>query len=551
VVQAGQERLMASAWEQLGEIKRINQMLRLAQLGRAVNMVYYRNVFHRLSEEALFNIVAPAQSRLVLTLSHPDQPLVASPARTLLVRSIAGSSLPSSVVSASVRRLSSPRGAISRRSMRAGANGVAGMFVLFKNGFIPSSHPVPEKGAVTIDKVSQGVRNAVNRSGGFIWNPDPPQHWERPSAILMQMLDLFRLINISGSAVGSRQTPPETPGELPAALRSHQSYLSRAFISFIFRPRPALDVKNAALISLDPAKTIQARVNASLVVTGDAGQAGDALAPLMDAPEFPQPMYESLRDLSQDYLFPGLQYVPPDTAMLLETNPKFVESFLVGLNAEMAGELLWRGYPTDQRGTYFRQFWDTSAGEGVRDIERIMAWGDRSLGTNAHEGGKLVLLLRGELLRRYPNSVIYAVKANGRLTLSPDPKDERHPLFRGTLKPDVTFLGFDLTREDAIADPGWFFVIQQQPTEPEFGLDAADFSKPAPALTTWDNLSWRHLADTEAELKTMSHASIRTLLPDIGGVVWGKTAAHQAFITLQRPVRIAIHARQMITQGGN
>ena len=30
-------------------------------------------------------------------------------------------------------------------------------------------------------------------------------------------------------------------------------------------------------------------------------------------------------------------------------------------------------------------------------------------------------------------------------------------------------------------DPGWFFVIQQQPTEPRFGLDVADFSQAAAA----------------------------------------------------------------------
>ena len=34
---------------------------------------------------------------------------------------------------------------------------------------------------------------------------------------------------------------------------------------------------------------------------------------------------------------------------------------MVGLNHEMARELLWREYPTDQRGSYFRQFWDASA----------------------------------------------------------------------------------------------------------------------------------------------------------------------------------------------
>jgi hypothetical protein len=179
----------------------------------------------------------------------------------------------------------------------------------------------------------------------------------------------------------------------------------------------------------------------------------------------------------------------------------------------------------------------------------INRWGNKALGKNARASGTLVLLLRGELLRRYPNSVIYAAKAvrkDGQLTLSADPALERHPLFRGTLQPDVTFVGFALGRDDAIADPGWFFVIQEQPTEPRFGLDAADFTKPLPALTTWNNLSWRHLANTEAALEALAHASVKTTFPAIGNVVWGKNAAHQAHITRQRPVRIAIHARDMI-----
>ena len=179
----------------------------------------------------------------------------------------------------------------------------------------------------------------------------------------------------------------------------------------------------------------------------------------------------------------------------------------------------------------------------------IRNWGDRRLGDNARAGEELVLLVRGDLLRRYPNSVIYAVAAvrnDGRLDLSPDPDDERHPLFRGTLNPDVTFLGFDLRRLDAIGEPGWFFVIQQQPTEPRFGLDEADFVKPLPSLTTWSHLSWRHLANTEDELKSLSHASIKTVLSAVDKGTWGRNSAHQAYITLQRPVRIAIHAKEMI-----
>lgn len=84
-------------------------------------------------------------------------------------------------------------------------------------------------------------------------------------------------------------------------------------------------------------------------------------------------------------------------------------------------------------------------------------------------------------------------------------------------------------------------------------MDVADFKKPPPSLTTpeatWNDLSWRHLAKTEEELKALSHASTKTVLPVIGKVEWGRSSAHQAYITLQRPVRIAIHAREMIKRG--
>jgi hypothetical protein len=154
-----------------------------------------------------------------------------------------------------------------------------------------------------------------------------------------------------------------------------------------------------------------------------------------------------------------------------------------------------------------------------------------------------------------------AIKQDGKLTLSPNSEDERHPLFRGTLKPDVTFLGFTVTAAEALGEAphkpeGFFFVIQQQPTEPRFGMDEANFDKPEPPPkpTTWNELSWRHLANTEAELKQLSHASldsIKKLFPNIDkekidNAQWARNSAHQAYITMQRPVRIAIHARDII-----
>ena len=70
-------------------------------------------------------------------------------------------------------------------------------------------------------------------------------------------------------------------------------------------------------------------------------------------------MYEPLRDLGHDWLMPGAGSIPADTVTVVLANQRFVESYLLGLSHEMARELLFHEYPTDQRGTYFPQFWDT------------------------------------------------------------------------------------------------------------------------------------------------------------------------------------------------
>ncbi len=86
------------------------------------------------------------------------------------------------------------------------------------------------------------------------------------------------------------------------------------------------------------------------------------LVPAMAYPDFDDPMYEKLRDLSAELFLPNIGLIPPDTITLLKTNPPFIESYMVGLNHEFGRELLWREYPTDERGSYFRQFW------GVRGL---------------------------------------------------------------------------------------------------------------------------------------------------------------------------------------
>ena len=126
--------------------------------------------------------------------------------------------------------------------------------------------------------------------------------------------------------------------------------------------------------------------------------------------------------------------------------------------------------------------------------------------------------MRGELLKKYPNTIIYAQRAhiyrdrNGvadpstrRSSSKPTTEAEmkaemRFPIFRAEIDPDIRFFGFDLTIEEArgAANPqlpdddwGWYFMIQEVPGEPRFGMDVR-FSPDDDSTTpiTWDDLSW-------------------------------------------------------------
>lgn len=346
-------------------------------------------------------------------------------------------------------------------------------------------------------------------------------------------------------------------------------------------------LSETVLQRLNPATTIPARV-ARLIHIDERLQwdkRGDPLDTIMAAPEFPQPMYRPLRDLSQQLLMPGLDHMPPDTLGLLNESHAFIEAYMLGLNHEMARQLLLDGYPTDQRGSYFRQFWDvsgyvpapddpTDSGqllEQLKDIPPLHQWPRAgALGQNRNRPptrpGSLVLIVRGELLLRYPNATIYAAEAklkNGQRVLG---DKELHPLFKATLDPDVTLLGFDLTEQEARGShetgkpQGWFFVFQQNPSAPHFGLEPAPDPYAVRQISAWDQLSWANFAPTAGDLKKivfLSPAAKPQVVPDPmpenpnvnpgdGANHWGRDSAQTAYIALVRPVRIAIHADLML-----
>jgi hypothetical protein len=330
--------------------------------------------------------------------------------------------------------------------------------------------------------------------------------------------------------------------------------------------------------SLDPTISIARGLVRRLKLAPTITRTSDAdLEPLVTAPEFPEPMSEALTAISPGWLVPGLEAVPPDTVSLLVSNQRFVEAFLAGLNHAMAQEFVWSQYPADLRATFFRQFWDTprSAADGTtwedaKDIDPIAAWKPAaSLGENspdaAHRPDRVVLLVRGEILRRYPNTVVYAVRARAAGIHRRDVgQEELAPAFSGRTDSDIAFFGFDLSLAEASGtsgsdtDPGWFFVLQEPPSDVRFGLEPARSGLAAPKA--WRDLSWGHLAADARALADIAYIDLNASLPDTRQLVdpisnvWhadaglgptGATAASVAYALMRQRVRVAIHSHQM------
>lgn len=406
------------------------------------------------------------------------------------------------------------------------------------------------------------------------------------------------------------------------------------------------------LNAFDPVKALVDRVN-DRIGGVDLTTREPPFDRVMAYPIFHTPVSRDLKEMAEEFLLPGASEIPENSVGALETNPEFIEAFMTGINHEMAAELLWRRYPTDRRGSYFRQFWDPSARipkpddlDKLKDVTELHTWDDKTdqndelldspLGSNTITGAggaddgeegqtstpnsKVVLIIRGRLLERYPTATIYAAKARDvasaedevrRVPKWPestqdglDTKYLRFPIFRGEIQPDITFLGFDLTPDQAtgttgtpsVANPdeddnlGWFFAFEESPGEPRFGIDvAADVTEPPAGVTYtsngtdktrtvtnpgegvevgWQGLKWGHIP-TSGPASDLANLTIEKSQPgnenwrvkqgtqwtpkpgyesttEEMAAKWGHNSAHMAYILWQKPVRIAIHADDLL-----
>jgi hypothetical protein len=212
------------------------------------------------------------------------------------------------------------------------------------------------------------------------------------------------------------------------------------------------------------------------------------------------PVWTFLRDHAPDWLLPGANTLEDDAVVGMESNPVFMDAFLLGLNTQVVSELRWRNLRIAARCTPMRTFWsqlDLANDRFSPDIRGIDVWSETStLGDPTHQpppitaGNDLVLVFRSDLFRRYPTTLVYAAPApldgGGEPDWEADPPfgsgDRLFPTFQGSIGEDITFIRFDLTPANArrywiaLEEPPPGFSFRNDISVPNSVLDGARFA---------------------------------------------------------------------------
>ena len=298
------------------------------------------------------------------------------------------------------------------------------------------------------------------------------------------------------------------------------------------------DVARACLTGLAPRATHTRATGRVLTRDGVAILLSPIELILGFVPVFDAPIASRLGRSLNAWILAGAGQLPADAVSLVVTNPAFIEAFTAGANHEMAAELLWRDVPSDPRGTVFKRFWNTP------DINPIHRW-TRPLGHNVDDGRSLVaVVIRSPLLRRYPNTLIYAAKRlmDGEPGFTPDATTIREVKYQGFIEPDASYSVIDLDVDEARQpDAGWFILVSQPVTDARFGLDEWTQAGAPPAPPDWNDLNWGHIPG-----RRLSPSSTPTLPANAGAISWGASAADMAYALHQDPFRVVLPAARYL-----
>jgi hypothetical protein len=603
VVQADSDAMVAGAWNQLGQIRKANQLLRQAQLAREVSSSIQRRHLQTIPGDGVYlQITSPTHARVGLTLSGNAATLTGH---------IQASRIPNAAVWASMRKLARPRGPLGRQLVVSGPQQIVDRLNVPPATPVSGSATVPAgmvicgpvkapTGTVTLDSISPMIQVAkmtvtvLASAPGWLktsvvatkgttavetttaptdLTPDlpiathpvipvsPPVAPVSPvspappvaAAPIIDWKGDSNVPPILASGLASMPSQFLFPSDAAAlavlqtnfrnAATAINTYLSVTDAAIADLPSldnsPALAVTRTVLsAALDPQLTIQGRIGVRVPL----GTGSDPLQPLTGAPRFPQAMYAPLAALSPEWMLPGISSIAQNSAVLLQTNPGFIEAYMVGLNEDFARELLWQQFPAERNDTWFQNFWTDGGTPDIPAIAQFDPAGHLGDHTADHAvPGKVVLLVRADLFRRYPNTLVSACQLNSDGTLG----TRQWPVFQGQIGGNCNFFGFDITDPINAANPsggkpGWYFVLEEHITEPRFGLEPSGST--VPANPSWNDLGWDQVTPTGNFLNPTVAPNFTTTEP----VPWSENGGAMAHILMRRPVRVAMYATALV-----
>ena len=537
-VRRHQDDLVAEAWRQLGDLRRANRERDLALLGDAVVTRWKVKHLDPLTAEAMTVVAAPALARL------------RGPHGTLR-RELTQSALPAALLSSRFRSLAATHGRATPAALTQIVTAASQ-----RRATVDAIPPTPA-GLTTAARLRDMLASTPPSPPTPLPAPPTPPVPPRPRPG-RPLSDVLVPTAPSRPRPDTTNTTPPRTG--PVALDPARGFRAEAIAAGVatlrarrfpergvVRPRPLAlaGFAETARTGLGRPRALthhQARVERGAFVSAAVGT-----RPLVAEPEIDVPLVELVRGIDPRFLLASVT-VPPDRVGLLTPNAAFIEAVLLGANDALIRELRWRGAHVAPRATPLRRFFDVR-GRAQRpppELPAVATWAAPSrLGTHLTSRDDSVLIIRGELVRRMTDALIYAAPArrtDGRRRPSDLASEWLEPTFRGQVTDDTLFVGFDRTPLELRAGggEGWYVVIAERPGGPRFGLD-----EPAPRteFRTWADLHWGDVALRGGYLD-VAGTRPRPLSP--GPWRWGDDAAHMAAITTQRPFRVAFHAADLL-----
>ncbi|OJJ19698.1 hypothetical protein BKI52_19390 [marine bacterium AO1-C] len=528
IVRDHQDKFMDFAWEQIGEIQELNRKIYQVQLAEEVGNLLYQKHFANRSSEELVATTGNLQKRIVQQNASGTATIHQQVKKSALTEATTDSGF--------------------YKARRSGGKTGKKLSRQLKPLFINNTTPVNVNNYL-VSNINDTTSVANQLITGALPKMSPYDDGGN-----------------YGLAVGYNQNASDTT--LAGSLGGGNviSYLNTSLNSLqadAITELAMTDAQQTLLSATDPLRTIARRQLAQMQIASSHPYAElitpsvQKVQPILAAPRLPVSLYNYLLEISQEFIVPDLSDLGDNFAGLLTVNQSFIEQVMVGANDEMARELLWRGFPTDQRGTYFQYFWNTKdnldvdSGTNLRpkDIDPIHTWGNTPLGTHKSGGSSIIaLVIKGELIQNYPNTMIYAHKAiaqgNQRI-LDPNINSStvKFPLFRADLVPNVLVLGFEMSVQEALTGEGWYFMFKERAGETKFGLDETT-SLPALPLTSWDELAWGHLGSNATPASFVDLTV--NLAASANEPTWAADAASMAHILYQSPVSLGLHAELLL-----